>query len=333
MASPESTPNYYDDEEVTALPGESAPSMDLVRVYLQQIGKTPLLNAEQEVELSKDIEAGLYAEQLLIEDERFDVNRPPRNQRMRDLGEIALQGHEAKNRMQEANLRLVVSLAKRYTGRGMPMLDVIQEGNLGLNRAVEKFDYTKGYKFSTYATWWIRQSITRGLADQSRTIRLPVHLVEGINKITRVTREMVQNTGHEPTNEELAAETEMSVEKIEKLLKYQKATISLDMKVGVEDDASLGDFISDVEEGSTENIVEAQHMHTDVNDVLSELPEREATIIRMRFGIGGRDPMTLDAIGEIYGVSRERIRQIERDVMTKLRAGEYADRLRPYIEN
>src|ERR1700755_626567 len=286
-----------------------SPAADLVRVYLNGIGKTALLNAADEVELAKRIEAGLYAKHLLA---------------------VARDGEAARSHLLEANLRLVVSLAKRYTGRGMPLLDLIQEGNLGLIRAMEKFDYTKGFKFSTYATWWIRQAITRGMADQSRTIRLPVHLVEQVNKLARIKREMHQNLGREATDEELAAESGIPVDKITDLLEHSRDPVSLDMPVGSDEEAPLGDFIEDAEAMSAENAVISELLHTDIRHVLATLDEREQQVIRLRFGLDDGQPRTLDQIGKLFGLSRERVRQIEREVMAKLRNGERADRLRSY---
>jgi len=293
-------------------------------VYLNGIGKTALLNAAGEVELAKRIEAGLYAEHLLETRKRLGENRK------RDLAAVVRDGQSARRHLLEANLRLVVSLAKRYTGRGMPLLDLIQEGNLGLIRAMEKFDYTKGFKFSTYATWWIRQAITRGMADQSRTIRLPVHLVEQVNKLARIKREMHQNLGREATYEELAAESGIPIEKINDLLEHSRDPVSLDMPVGSEEEAPLGDFIEDAEAMSAENAVIAELLHTDIRSVLATLDEREHQVIRLRFGLDDGQPRTLDQIGKLFGLSRERVRQIERDVMGKLRNGERADRLRSY---
>jgi len=301
-----------------------SPAADLVRVYLNGIGKTALLNAADEVELAKRIEAGLYAQHLLETRKRLGDNRK------RELAAVVRDGQAARSHLLEANLRLVVSLAKRYTGRGMPLLDLIQEGNLGLIRAMEKFDYAKGFKFSTYATWWIRQAITRGMADQSRTIRLPVHLVEQVNKLARIKREMHQNLGREATDEELAEESGIPVEKINDLLEHSRDPVSLDMPVGSDEEAPLGDFIEDAEALSAENAVIAELLHTDIRHVLATLDEREQQVIRLRFGLEDGQPRTLDQIGKLFGLSRERVRQIEREVMAKLRQGERADRLRSY---
>ena len=315
--------------EVNGDPGRRAnnnenPSADLVRVYLNGIGRTALLNAEDEVELSQRIEAGLYAQHLLESDEQFTPAKK------RDLKAIAKDGRAARAHLLEANLRLVVSLAKRYTGRGMPLLDLIQEGNLGLIRAVEKFDYTKGFKFSTYATWWIRQAITRGMADQSRTIRLPVHLVEQVNKLSRIKREMYQHLGREATNEELAEESGIDESKIDLLLKQSRDPVSLDMPVGTDEEAPLGDFIEDSEATDAEEAVVASLRHSDIRTVLATLEKREQDVIRLRFGLDDGVPRTLDQIGREFGLSRERVRQIEREVMAKLRKGEHADKLRSY---
>lgn len=315
--------------EVNSDPGRRAnnnenPSADLVRVYLNGIGRTALLNAEDEVELSQRIEAGLYAQHLLESDEQFTPSKK------RDLKAIAKDGRAARAHLLEANLRLVVSLAKRYTGRGMPLLDLIQEGNLGLIRAVEKFDYTKGFKFSTYATWWIRQAITRGMADQSRTIRLPVHLVEQVNKLSRIKREMYQHLGREATNEELAEESGIDESKIDLLLKQSRDPVSLDMPVGTDEEAPLGDFIEDSEATDAEEAVVASLRHSDIRTVLATLEKREQDVIRLRFGLDDGVPRTLDQIGREFGLSRERVRQIEREVMAKLRKGERADKLRSY---
>ena len=301
-----------------------SPAADLVRVYLNGIGKTALLTAEQEVDLAKRIEAGVFAQHMQ------ETARKLTPQRRAEFEALVRDGKVAKNHLLEANLRLVVSLAKRYTGRGMPLLDLIQEGNLGLIRAMEKFDYAKGFKFSTYATWWIRQAITRGMADQSRTIRLPVHLVEQVNKLARIKREMHQNLGREASDEELAAESGIPVDKINDLLEHSRDPVSLDMPVGSEEEAPLGDFIEDAEAMSAENAVIAELLHTDIRSVLATLDEREHQVIRLRFGLDDGQPRTLDQIGKLFGLSRERVRQIERDVMCKLRHGERADRLRSY---
>ncbi|QYH19632.1 sigma-70 family RNA polymerase sigma factor [Corynebacterium aquatimens] len=301
------------------------PSADLVRVYLNGIGKTALLDAEEEVELAQQIEVGLYA-QYLLDDPDTELTRAMK----RDLKILAKQGRKARAHLLEANLRLVVSLAKRYTGRGMPLLDLIQEGNLGLIRAMEKFDYTKGFKFSTYATWWIRQAITRGMADQSRTIRLPVHLVEQVNKLSRIRREMYQSLGREPTNEELAEESGIPEAKIEMLLRQSRDPVSLDMPVGADEEAPLGDFIEDAEATDAEDAVVSTLRHDDIEDIINGLEQREQDVIRLRYGLTDGVPRTLDQIGREFGLSRERVRQIEREVMAKLRVGERADRLRDY---
>ena len=300
------------------------PSADLVRVYLNGIGKTALLTAEDEVELSQRIEAGLYAEQLLKSGE------PLTRAKKRDVKILAREGKAARTHLLEANLRLVVSLAKRYTGRGMPLLDLIQEGNLGLIRAMEKFDYKKGFKFSTYATWWIRQAITRGMADQSRTIRLPVHLVEQVNKLSRIKREMYQHLGREATYEELAEESGIPEDRIEMLMKQSRDPVSLDMPVGTDEEAPLGDFIEDSEAEDAEAAVVASLRHSDIRSVLATLEQREQDVITLRYGLDDGLPRTLDQIGRQFGLSRERVRQIEREVMAKLREGQRADKLREY---
>jgi RNA polymerase nonessential primary-like sigma factor len=299
------------------------PAADLVRVYLNGIGRTALLTAAQEVELAKRIEAGVFAQHMLETDTRAGAKRV-------ELKTLVRDGHLAKNHLLEANLRLVVSLAKRYTGRGMPLLDLIQEGNLGLIRAVEKFDYTKGFKFSTYATWWIRQAITRGMADQGRTIRLPVHLVEQVNKLARLKRDLHQQLGREATNDELAAEVGLTPAKVADLLDHARDPVSLDMPVGSEEDAPLGDFIEDGEATDAESAVISGLLHDDLRRVLATLDEREQSVIRLRYGLDDGQPHTLDQIGKRFGLSRERVRQIEREVMSKLRQGERAERLRAY---
>src|SRR5215467_12194521 len=298
-----------------------SPAADLVRVYLNGIGKTALLNAAGEVELAKRIEAGLYAEHLLETKKRLGDNRK------RDLAAIVRDGEAARRHLLEANLRLVVSLAKRYTGRGMPLLDLIQEGNLGLIRAVEKFDYSKGFKFSTYATWWIRQAITRGMADQGRTIRLPVHLVEQVNKLARIKRDLHQQMGREATNDELAKEAGLTPEKVADLLDHARDRVSLDMPVGTEEDAPLGDFIEDGEATDAESAVISGLLQDDLRRVLATLDDREQSVIRLRYGLDDGQPQTLDQIGKRFGLSRERVRQIEREVMSKLRQGDRAERL------
>ena len=299
------------------------PAADLVRVYLNGIGKTKLLTAEQEVELAKRIEAGVFAEHLLETKSRLSSTR--RN----ELTTLVRDGRVAKNHLLEANLRLVVSLAKRYAGRGMPLLDLIQEGNLGLVRAVEKFDYTKGFKFSTYATWWIRQAITRGMADQARTIRLPVHLVEQVNKLARMKRELHQSLGREATMEELAKECGLDAAKVSDLLDHARDPVSLDMPVGADEDAPLGDFIED-RASSAESAVISGLLQDDLRRVLNTLEIREQAVIQLRYGLLDGQPRTLDQIGKEFGLSRERVRQIEREVMAKLRHGERADKLRAY---
>jgi RNA polymerase sigma factor (sigma-70 family) len=306
---------------------EVAASADLVRVYLNEIGKVPLLTAVDEVELAKRIEAGLYAGHLLMASNDFTAPRK------RELRLLVADGERAKDHLLRANLRLVVSLAKRYTGHGMPFLDLIQEGNLGLIRAVEKFDYTKGFKFSTYATWWIRQAISRAMADQSRTIRLPVHLVEQVNKMQRVRREMSQSLGREANHAELASELDLTEERIRELIDLSRDLVSLDQAVGTDDDASLGDFIADQKSFAAEENVEAQLMRSQLRQVLGTLEEREAAVVRMRYGLDGGQPKTLDEIGRAFKLSRERIRQIERETMAKLRHPSRAQALRDYLDD
>ncbi|WP_448072071.1 RNA polymerase sigma factor [Georgenia yuyongxinii] len=300
---------------------------DPVKDYLKQIGKVALLNAEQEVELAKRIEAGLFAEEkLAAEGEELQPKL------RRELQWIANDGHLAKNHLLEANLRLVVSLAKRYTGRGMLFLDLIQEGNLGLIRAVEKFDYTKGYKFSTYATWWIRQAITRAMADQARTIRIPVHMVEVINKLARVQRQMLQDLGREPTPEELAKELDMTPEKVVEVQKYGREPISLHTPLGEDGDSEFGDLIEDSEAVVPADAVSFTLLQEQLHAVLDTLSEREAGVVSMRFGLTDGQPKTLDEIGKVYGVTRERIRQIESKTMSKLRHPSRSQVLRDYLD-
>ena len=300
---------------------------DPVKDYLKQIGKVALLNAAQEVELAKRIEAGLYAEHLLGT-QGNDLEARYR----RELHWIAQDGQRAKNHLLEANLRLVVSLAKRYTGRGMLFLDLIQEGNLGLIRAVEKFDYTKGYKFSTYATWWIRQAITRAMADQARTIRIPVHMVEVINKLARVQRQMLQDLGREPTPEELAVELDMTPEKVVEVQKYGREPISLHTPLGEDGDSEFGDLIEDSEAVVPADAVSFTLLQEQLHAVLDTLSEREAGVVTMRFGLTDGQPKTLDEIGKVYGVTRERIRQIESKTMSKLRHPSRSQVLRDYLD-
>ena len=325
----------WDEDESEALrqarkDAELTASADSVRAYLKQIGKVALLNAEEEVELAKRIEAGLYATQLMTElVERGD--KLPAAQR-RDMVWICRDGDRAKNHLLEANLRLVVSLAKRYTGRGMAFLDLIQEGNLGLIRAVEKFDYTKGYKFSTYATWWIRQAITRAMADQARTIRIPVHMVEVINKLGRIQRELLQDLGREPTPEELAKEMDITPEKVLEIQQYAREPISLDQTIGDEGDSQLGDFIEDSEAVVAVDAVSFTLLQDQLQSVLETLSEREAGVVRLRFGLTDGQPRTLDEIGQVYGVTRERIRQIESKTMSKLRHPSRSQVLRDYLD-
>ena len=300
---------------------------DPVKDYLKQIGRVSLLNAEQEVDLSERIEAGLYAQHLLdTESEGMDFKR------RRELKWAANDGKKAKDHLLEANLRLVVSLAKRYTGRGMLFLDLIQEGNLGLIRAVEKFDYTKGYKFSTYATWWIRQAITRAMADQARTIRVPVHMVEVINKLSRVQRQMLQDLGREPTPDELARELDMPVEKVQEVQKYGREPISLHTPLGEDGDSEFGDLIEDTDAIAPSDAVAFSLLQEQFQQVLETLSPREAGVIKMRYGLEDGQPKTLDDIGRVYGVTRERIRQIESKTMSKLRHPSRSQTLRDFLD-
>ena len=320
-----------DDDQPAQQVVTAGATADPVKDYLKQIGKVALLNAEQEVELAKRIEAGLFAEERLATTE---FNRDEKDERRfeRDLKWIAHDGKRAKNHLLEANLRLVVSLAKRYTGRGMLFLDLIQEGNLGLIRAVEKFDYTKGYKFSTYATWWIRQAITRAMADQARTIRIPVHMVEVINKLARVQRQMLQDLGREPTPEELAKELDMTPEKVIEVQKYGREPISLHTPLGEDGDSEFGDLIEDSEAIVPADAVSFTLLQEQLHAVLDTLSEREAGVVSMRFGLTDGQPKTLDEIGKVYGVTRERIRQIESKTMSKLRHPSRSQVLRDYLD-
>ena len=316
-----------DDDDAPAqrvvTPGATA---DPVKDYLKQIGKVSLLNAQQEVDLAMRIEAGLYAEHKLAENPDMDKDLK------KALRWVIHDGKRAKNHLLEANLRLVVSLAKRYTGRGMLFLDLIQEGNLGLIRAVEKFDYSKGFKFSTYATWWIRQAITRAMADQARTIRIPVHMVEVINKLARVQRQMLQDLGREPTPEELGKELDMTPEKVIEVQKYGREPISLHTPLGEDGDSEFGDLIEDSEAVVPADAVSFTLLQEQLHSVLDTLSEREAGVVAMRFGMTDGQPKTLDEIGKVYGVTRERIRQIESKTMSKLRHPSRSQVLRDYLD-
>ncbi|WP_446462930.1 RNA polymerase sigma factor [Streptomyces sp. BRA346] len=327
---PENAGFVLSDEDEDDAPAQqvaaAGATADPVKDYLKQIGKVPLLNAEQEVELAKRIEAGLFAEDKLANSDKLAPKLK------HELEIIAEDGRRAKNHLLEANLRLVVSLAKRYTGRGMLFLDLIQEGNLGLIRAVEKFDYTKGYKFSTYATWWIRQAITRAMADQARTIRIPVHMVEVINKLARVQRQMLQDLGREPTPEELAKELDMTPEKVIEVQKYGREPISLHTPLGEDGDSEFGDLIEDSEAVVPADAVSFTLLQEQLHSVLDTLSEREAGVVSMRFGLTDGQPKTLDEIGKVYGVTRERIRQIESKTMSKLRHPSRSQVLRDYLD-
>ena len=320
-----------DDPKPIAAEGEVGISTDLVRAYLKEIGKVPLLTAEQEVELAQRIEAGLFAAEKLRQADEGEAPKISTALR-RDLDWLGLDGGRAKRHLLEANLRLVVSIAKRYLGRGMLFLDLIQEGNLGLIRAVEKFDYTKGYKFSTYATWWIRQAITRAMADQARTIRIPVHMVEQINKLTRVQREMLQEIGREPTPEELAKELDMTPEKVVEIQGYAREPVSLETTIGDDQDSNLGDFIEDADAPIAAEVVSYGLMQEQLNEVLRTLTDREAAVVKMRFGLVDGQPRTLDEIGREFGLTRERIRQIESKTLSKLRHPSRSQKLRDYLD-
>jgi RNA polymerase primary sigma factor len=325
----------WDEEESEALrqgrkDAELTTSVDSVRAYLKEIGKVALLNAEQEVQLAKRIEAGLYAAERLRRAEDSTGKLSP--QLRRDLRWIVRDGQRAKNHLLEANLRLVVSMAKRYTGRGMPFLDLIQEGNLGLIRAVEKFDYAKGYKFSTYATWWIRQAISRAMADQARTIRVPVHMGEVLNKLGRIRRELLDELGRDPTPEELAKELDITPEKVLEIQQYVREPISLDQTIGDEGNSQLGDFIEDSQAVVAVDAVAFTMLQDHLQSVLATLSEREASIVQLRFGLTDGPPRTLDEIGQLHGVTRERIRQIETKTMAKLRHPSRCQALRDYLD-
>jgi RNA polymerase primary sigma factor len=323
------------DEESEALrqarkDAELAVSTDSVRAYLKQIGKVALLSAEQEVELAKRIEAGLYAAERLRRS--HDATEKPSSQLSWDLRWIIRDGERAMNHLLEANLRLVVSVAKRYTGRGMPFLDLIQEGNLGLIRAVEKFDYIKGYKFSTYATWWIRQAISRAMADQARTIRIPVHMTEVINKLGRIQRDLLQDLGRDPTPEELATQMDTTPEKVLEIRQYAREPISLDQTIGEDSDSRLGEFIEDSQAVIAVDAVSFTLLQNELRCVLGTLSEREASVVRLRFGLIDGRPHTLDEISHVHGVTRERIRQIEIKTMAKLRQPACSEALRDYLD-
>ncbi len=335
-ADPAQAATEWDDEtdslalQKARKDAETTASADPVRAYLKLIGRVKLLTAEEEVDLARRIEAGLYAEHKLQEAAAGGGSIPVGVRR--ELHWVARDGERAKDHLLEANLRLVVSLAKRYTGRGMAFLDLIQEGNLGLIRAVEKFDYTKGFKFSTYATWWIRQAITRAMADQARTIRIPVHMVEVINKLGRIQRELLQDLGREPTPEELAKEMDITPDKVLEIQQYAREPISLDQTIGDEGDSQLGDFIEDSEAVVAVDAVSFTLLQDQLQSVLATLSEREAGVVRLRFGLTDGQPRTLDEIGQVYGVTRERIRQIESKTMSKLRHPSRSQVLRDYLD-
>ncbi|KAD3633216.1 RNA polymerase sigma factor [Arthrobacter yangruifuii] len=335
-AAPTGSGFVYSDADDDDAPAQQVVSAgataDPVKDYLKQIGKVALLNAEQEVDLALRIEAGLYAEEKLAADALLPEDKQMDPKLKRELQWVSHDGKRAKNHLLEANLRLVVSLAKRYTGRGMLFLDLIQEGNLGLIRAVEKFDYTKGFKFSTYATWWIRQAITRAMADQARTIRIPVHMVEVINKLARVQRQMLQDLGREPAPEELALELDMTPEKVVEVQKYGREPISLHTPLGEDGDSEFGDLIEDSEAVVPADAVSFTLLQEQLHSVLDTLSEREAGVVAMRFGLTDGQPKTLDEIGKVYGVTRERIRQIESKTMSKLRHPSRSQVLRDYLD-
>ena len=321
-------PVVVSDEDKPLALDEPPPGIDLVKAYLREIGRVALLTAEMEVDLAKRIEAGLFANEKMRQVSVGELKLAAAMKR--DLAEIIKDGEVAKRHLLEANLRLVVSLAKRYQGRGLDLLDLVQEGNLGLVRAVEKFDYAKGYKFSTYATWWIRQALQRALADQGRTIRVPVHMAELITKVTRTRRDLTQSLGREPTTEELGEPLGMTAAKVEEILRHGRDTLSLQAPVG-DDEAVLGDFITDTDSIDPQAAVETQMLHGQLSEVLDSLPERSAIVMRMRFGLEDGRPRTLDEVGRHLGLTRERIRQIERDTLAEIRAGGRADALREYV--
>ncbi|MGW7361186.1 RNA polymerase sigma factor [Streptomyces sp. NPDC054802] len=305
---------------------DSGPSSDLFRQYLREIGRIPLLTAAEEVDLARRVEAGLFAE------EKLASTVDPDSQLAVDLDRLVVMGRMAKRRLIEANLRLVVSVAKRYVGRGLTMLDLVQEGNLGLIRAVEKFDYARGYKFSTYATWWIRQAMSRALADQARTIRVPVHVVELINRVVRVQRRMLQERGYEPTPEEVASHLELTPERVSEVLRLAQEPVSLHAPVGEEDDVALGDLIEDGDAASPVESAAFLLLREHLDAVLSTLGERERKVVQLRYGLDDGRPRTLEEIGRLFGVTRERIRQIESKTLNKLRDHAFADQLRGYLD-
>ncbi|TXS08831.1 RNA polymerase sigma factor [Streptomyces sp. wa22] len=307
-------------------PETAGPTSDLFRQYLREIGRIPLLSAAEEVELARRVEAGLFAE------ERLAGTPDPDSGLAVDLDRLVVMGRMAKRRLIEANLRLVVSVAKRYVGRGLTMLDLVQEGNLGLIRAVEKFDYARGYKFSTYATWWIRQAMSRALADQARTIRVPVHVVELINRVVRVQRRMLQERGYEPTPEEVAAQLDLTPERVAEVLRLAQEPVSLHAPVGEEDDVAFGDLIEDGDAASPVETAAFLLLREHLEAVLSTLGERERKVVQLRYGLDDGRPRTLEEIGRIFGVTRERIRQIESKTLDKLRGHAFADQLRGYLD-
>jgi len=319
-----------DEDDVVDSWDHEVPTTDLVRVYLTDIGRVALLNAEQEVDLAKRIEAGLFAQEKLRQIDAKEIKKPTPRMR-KDLEAIAADGVRARNHLLEANLRLVVSLAKRYQGKGLTLLDLIQEGNIGLVRAVEKFDYTKGYKFSTYATWWIRQALQRAIADQGRTIRVPVHMVEQINKALRVKRDLATEYGREPTFEEIGVVLEMTAERIEEILGYGRETLSLETPVGDDGTATFGEFIEDMDAPIAADVVDFGLLQDRLRSVLSTLPERSAVVMRMRFGLDDGRSRTLDEVGKELGLTRERIRQIERDTLRELRRSDTAATLKAWL--
>jgi RNA polymerase primary sigma factor len=329
-SAPAATTTVVEEDDTDDTWDHEVPTTDLVRVYLTDIGRVALLTAEQEVELAKRIEAGLYATEKLRQADAKEIAKIPVKLR-RDLQAVAADGARARNHLLEANLRLVVSLAKRYQGKGLTLLDLIQEGNIGLVRAVEKFDYTKGYKFSTYATWWIRQALQRAIADQGRTIRVPVHMVEQINKALRVKRDLATEYGREPTFEEIGVVLEMTPERIEEILGYGRETLSLETPVGDDGTATFGEFIEDMDAPIAADVVDFGLLQDRLRTVLGTLPDRSAVVMRMRFGLDDGRSRTLDEVGKALGLTRERIRQIERDTLRELRRSDTAATLKAWL--